>query len=452
MVEKRKISVRKILQVALTAVVGTCCVIAMVSASKIEGDRQLKSLPVVHIKNDRKYQFIEQREIMDLAIYNRNVDILGTPVSRIDVHGIEQAIKADPWVADAQAFIDIDRVMHIYVTQRVPVVRLFKRDGTSCYMDSTLHTMPLSRNYTYYTMVVTNVPATGDDSAGMGVKKQIAKLVRSIEVDSFWSAQVSQIVIDSAGLFELVPVLGNQQILFGDTTGIDQKFDNLFLFYTKVLNRIGWDKYEVLDVRFNNQVVASPSLPYKGPVDMVIRKMNWITSIETTEALRMHEDSIRAAASLRAKIEAARQQEIARALERSRASRTDKGGRIRKKEKAAAHANAHKKELAKPHAKVAEPAKKTKAAVPPKKAPATSAAKSVPAPKETKAHAAAEKKHAKTDAKPTKKVTKQPAKAARKTAPQKVQPKAGKAKAGKTEKKDVEHKKAKYTYPEHKQH
>lgn len=291
MKEKRKISVRKILQLVLTAVVATCCIIAMVSASSIEGERTLKSLPLVHIKNDRKYHFIEEQKIMNLAIYDRNVDILHTPVAKLDVLGIEQAIKADAWVADAQVFIDIDRIMHLYVTQRVPVARIFNQEGNSYYIDSTLHTMPLSDNYTYYTMVVTNAPSLGNDSASISLKKQIVQLVRKIHTDSFWNVQISQVVIDSVGMFELIPVLGNQRILFGDTSNMNEKFGNLMAFYRNVLNRIGWDKYETLDVRFKNQVVAAPSLPYKAPVDKAIASMNWITSIEKTEAQK---DSLKA--------------------------------------------------------------------------------------------------------------------------------------------------------------
>ena len=91
-------------------------------------------------------------------------------------------------------------------------------------------------------------------------------------------------VIDTASTFELVPVLGNQKIVFGDTSDMKNKLDNLFAFYKNVLNRIGWDKYEVLDLRYKNQVIATPSLPYKGPIDKSVAGMNWINSIVATEA------------------------------------------------------------------------------------------------------------------------------------------------------------------------
>lgn len=463
MAEQRKISVRKIIQVSLTAVVATCCVIAMVSASRIEGAMPLKSLPVVHIKNDRKYQFIEQTKIMDLAIYNRNIDIRNTPVSRIDVHGIERAIKADPWVADAQVFIDIERVMHIYVTQRVPVARIFGEDGDSYYMDSTLHTMPLSDNYTYYTMVVTNAPEMKNDSAGAGMKKQIARLVKVIGTDSFWSAQVSHIVVDSVGHFELIPVIGNQRILLGDTSNIKGKLGNLFVFYRNVLNRIGWDKYETLDVRFTNQVVASPSLPYKGPVDRAITKMNWITSIEVTEAQKMHEDSVREVNAQVARIEAQRNVVIARAKAKADAAAAEL--RAAQEAKAAALKSKTKTLQAAPKQAKLTPAAKEN------NKPVKATAKHAPAPKQ----AAGGDKHKNSKAKPNAKgvgdkqqqgkgVATKPSKKAEKPAA------APKTKAGKKEerknkkqekkakkdkkKKEKENNKkpgsAKYTYPENK--
>lgn len=305
MKEKRKISVRKILQLVLTAVAATCCVIAIVSASRIEGGLPLKALPVVHISNDRKYHFIEQQQIMDLAVYNRNVDILHTPVGKLDLRGIERAIMADPWVADAQVYVDIDRVMHMYVTQRVPVVRIFGQNGASYYMDSTLHTMPLSETYTYYTAVVTNMPDIANDSARQVMKQKIATMVKVIRADSFWNAQVSHIVIDSVGEFDLIPVLGNQKIKFGDTACAKEKLGNLMAFYRNVLNRIGWDKYDVLDVRFKGQIVASPSLPYKVD-DATFERMSWVASIKAAQEQNRVTDSVRTAARVAAQAAAER--------------------------------------------------------------------------------------------------------------------------------------------------
>ncbi len=282
MKEKRKISVRKILQVSFTLVASVCCVVAMVSASRIDDRKVVKSV-AVHLKNDKKYHFIQEQQILDLAIGNRGVDVEHTPVPLLNLHGMEQAIKADPWVANAQVYVDNEKVLQLYVTQRIPAVRIFQQDSKSYYLDTTLSIMPLSASNIYYTTVITNVPELKNDSASWALRKKIITLVRTIQADTFWNAQVAEVEVDSLGQFELLPVLGDQKILFGDAVNIKEKLANLFSFYKNVLNRIGWDKYDVLDVRFAGQVVATPSLPYNGPVDKVVTNMNWINSIVETE-------------------------------------------------------------------------------------------------------------------------------------------------------------------------
>jgi cell division protein FtsQ len=169
----------------------------------------------------------------------------------------------------------------------------FSRMVRAYYMDTTMSIIPLSSNYIYYSTVVTNVPELKNDSMGWALRKDIISMVRTIHADSFWSAQISHIIVDSAGMYELTPILGDHRILFGDANGVKEKLSNLFAFYKNVLNRIGWDKYQVLDVRFNGQVVASPSLPYSGPVDKAATNMNWVNSIVETEAKNDAKDSLK---------------------------------------------------------------------------------------------------------------------------------------------------------------
>ena len=297
MAAKYKISYRKIFQVFFTLVISTCCVIAMISASNIESGKKLTSVEV-HIASNKKYHFIEEKQILEEVISNRNIDIMNTPVEKIDVKAMERVLEQDPWVAHARLYIDNNRVLQMEVTQRIPLARLFQQNGASFYMDNTLHIMPLAPNFNFYTTVVTNVPVLGSDSLSWMVKKNIATMVRTLQADTFWNAQVSQVIIDSGFTFELMPVLGDQIIVFGDTSRSKEKLNNLYAFYNKVLNRIGWDKYEKLDLRFKNQVIASPSLPYKGPVDKADANINWLNAYVSTE---VRKDSIAAAAEGRSR-------------------------------------------------------------------------------------------------------------------------------------------------------
>ncbi|MBS1586738.1 MAG: hypothetical protein JSS82_14475 [Bacteroidetes bacterium] len=279
MAEKRKISVRKILQFLLTLVVTAGCIVAVLSASRKEDEKYIRNIDI-RIKNENKCRFIDKGAIMDLVANDKHIDLKSTPASRLDLHGMEEAIAANPWVGRAEIYVDNLRDLHLNVTQRVPVARVFDSDTNSYYLDTALQIMPLSDRYVHYTTVVTNVPVLKDkDSASNVIKAEVVKVVRFIESDTFWNAQVSQIIMQPGGTFELVPVLGHQRILIGDTSMLKEKFNNLFAFYKNVLNRIGWNKYDVIDVRYKGQVVASPALAWNAPVDKAMSNMNWVKSI-----------------------------------------------------------------------------------------------------------------------------------------------------------------------------
>ena len=274
---KRKISVRKVLQLSLTVVTGTACVIAILSASSMMTNKKLSGIDI-RIRNDQ-YHFIDKGQVMDILFRDRNIDPANMNMKKLDANQMERILDSNPWVADAQVYVDNKQQLHISLTQRVPVARLFEQNGNSYYLDHTLKQMPLSDKYIHYTTVVTNVPLLKDDSASSAMKGEIVALVSHIDRDTFWSAQVSQVIVTDDRKFELVPVLGNHRILFGDTTSMNDKFNNLFAFYKKILNKIGWDKYEVLDIRFASQVVASPALPWKKPPENAMANMNWVKSI-----------------------------------------------------------------------------------------------------------------------------------------------------------------------------
>jgi cell division protein FtsQ len=277
MSEKRKISVRKIMQTLVTVLVTGACITAMLSAARKQDAQHVKDFSI-NIKNE-KYGFIDKAEVKYKLLHNKDIDVRKISLGKLNIGKMEEAVATNPWVADAQVYVDNEKVVHVNLTQRVPVARLFDQSGNSYYLDNTLAAMPLSDRYIHYTTVVTNVPVLKNDSMGNALKAQIVKLVKHIERDSFWAAQVSQVIMDDDKNFELVPVLGNHRILIGDTTNLKEKFENLYAFYKKVMVRIGWDKYEVLDVRYKGQVVASPALPWKPPTDKAMSNMNWVKSI-----------------------------------------------------------------------------------------------------------------------------------------------------------------------------
>jgi cell division protein FtsQ len=88
------------------------------------------------------------------------------------------------------------------------------------------------------------------------IAKEIFKTAAFIKKDSLWDAQIAQIYINKDHEIELVPRVGNNRILLGDADSLDTKFKNLLIFYKKVLPRVGWDAYKIINVKYANQVVG----------------------------------------------------------------------------------------------------------------------------------------------------------------------------------------------------
>lgn len=274
---KRKISARRIIQALLTIVLAVVTVAAVLSATRLQKNRTLTDVDIRI--NNRQYGFVTEKEIEQTLLRDGEIKPGKTKLSALNVRQMEKVVIANPWVEDAQVYVDNKQKLHALIVQRVPVARIFEKNGNSYYIDKNMEVLPLSPKYNYYTTVVTNVPELKSDSASNALKTQIMAWVQFIRRDTFWNAQVSQLIVRDDLQFEIVPVLGGHQIILGDTADMCLKLDNLFAFYNKVLNEVGWDKYNVLDLSYKGQLVASPGLKWKLPVDKVINRINWVSSI-----------------------------------------------------------------------------------------------------------------------------------------------------------------------------
>ena len=75
--------------------------------------------------------------------------------------------------------------------------------------------------------------------------------------DKFLKAQIDQVYVTEGGEFELIPRIGNHVILLGKAVDLDDKFRKLYAFYKLGLNKIGWNKYNIINIKYKNQVVCS---------------------------------------------------------------------------------------------------------------------------------------------------------------------------------------------------
>jgi cell division protein FtsQ len=86
--------------------------------------------------------------------------------------------------------------------------------------------------------------------------QQVKQLSLYMMKDTFWLAQVQQVAITGDRAFEMIPVIGNHTILFGDGNDYEAKFHRLLLFYQQVAAKFGFEKYSAVNVAYAGQVIG----------------------------------------------------------------------------------------------------------------------------------------------------------------------------------------------------
>ncbi|SDE89903.1 cell division protein FtsQ/DivIB [Chitinophaga filiformis] len=236
-------------------------VVILVAAVNDKNDGKCTGI-VVKLQGDEGNFFIEERDIKAL-VADKDINPVGKRIKDINTANLEKIVSRDPWVKNAEIFLDNQRKLNIKVTQREPVARIFTAAGNSFYFDTEGDRIPVSARYTARVPVFTDFPADFPANAAKlkGADSSLAAGIMTLGTyimeDPFWSAQVEQVVITPAREFEIIPKLGDHVIAFGEGTDVEKKFSKLLAFYKEGLNKVGWNNYARINVAYENEVVCT---------------------------------------------------------------------------------------------------------------------------------------------------------------------------------------------------
>lgn len=203
--------------------------------------------------------FIEREEI-DAILKKDQGQLLGRNLQGINIHEIEKSLKANPYIAFAKVYLDMDGVMRVEIKQRQPVLRILNAGGQDFYIDSEGLKMPMSANFTANVLV-----ATGNILEGFGGKidtlftplaTDLYQTALFLKKDTLWDAQIEQLYVNDKNDIELVPRVGNQRIILGNANSLETKMTNLLAFYKQAMPMVGWNAYKSINLKYINQIVC----------------------------------------------------------------------------------------------------------------------------------------------------------------------------------------------------
>lgn len=203
--------------------------------------------------------FIERDEV-DRILTGIGGPLVGRNLSDINIHKLENVLKANPFIEYAKVYSDMTGVVHVDIRQRKPVVRIINMANVNFYIDESGLKIPMSDNYTARVLVANGF--INEDFGGRvdtlkdKLVKDIFRTAEFIRQDTLWNDQIEQLFVNLKGDIELVPRVGDHKIILGSADSIEVKFRNLLVFYKKAIPKVGWDAYKTINLKYTNQIVC----------------------------------------------------------------------------------------------------------------------------------------------------------------------------------------------------
>ncbi len=227
-------------------------VLVLLGASiRQKSNKKIKGV-VVEIRGAEKHMFIDEQDV--LQIVNHPAPVTGRPMRGVQLRKLEEQVKKNPWVSNAEMFFDNQYQLQVSIVEREPIARIFETNGQSYYIDTAMNKMPLSTKLTARIPVFTGYPAT--KKMDTALIQSVIRLSTLINADSFLTAQIAQIDIVQNRQFEMIPVIGDHLIQFGDAADEADKLHRLKAFYQAAWLQHGLNTYKIISLEYKGQVVG----------------------------------------------------------------------------------------------------------------------------------------------------------------------------------------------------
>ncbi len=213
-------------------------------AKQRNGNRKLTKTNVEFI--DENEPFITLSAVNKLLIQN-NDKVTSIGKETLVLNDMERRLLSNPMIRDAEVFISVEGVLGALIEQRNPIARVIA--SPDFYLDEDGEKMPLSSVYTARVPLITGSSKTSFT--------EVTRLLLEIEKDNFMKSSVVGLDVKRNGDVVLILRKHDFKVLFGKPNDIGRKFQNFKAFYTKAKEDSLITKYELVNLQFGNQVVAT---------------------------------------------------------------------------------------------------------------------------------------------------------------------------------------------------
>lgn len=224
------------------------------------GEIVLNKVNIVFIK-DNQHHLITNDEVVNLV---KDLGLVEGVSIKKDIHvdQIEKTLRNHYAVDKAEVYFLNNGDLHINIFKKTPIARLLgNTPDVNYYLDYNGQLMKTSDSYVaklpIFSGEIFSINDEFEPKSSTLIMDDIYEMSQLINNDAFLKSQIVQIHINNNGYFELIPRIGNQKILFGLAENMENKFKKIKLFYANGPQAKELNKYDTLNVIFDNQIICS---------------------------------------------------------------------------------------------------------------------------------------------------------------------------------------------------
>jgi cell division protein FtsQ len=224
-------------------------------AENIYQNQRCQGLNIV-IEGDNENHLVVVPEIKKLISENGTNTPEGKLFKRIDFKRLEQKVLTNRLVKSCQIHRDLSGDLTVNIEEQKPIARFVSNSKRDSYLTESGSFIGISSYYTVRVLLLSGLYFEEKNNLRDSRSEGLMKLIKYINDDEFWTAQISQIIVEKDGGVTMIPTVGNHKIEFGIPLGYETKLKKLKIFYKQILPAKGWDTYHKVSIKYRNQIVC----------------------------------------------------------------------------------------------------------------------------------------------------------------------------------------------------
>lgn len=204
-------------------------------------------------------KIVDEKEVLSLLEENK-IKIIGIKMKELQLNEVQQLLSSHPYVKKCKLSRSSSQLV-INLQLRQLLMQLFPQKGNTYFMDWDGNKLPFSSKVTEKLIIANgHIPEYNSDTNQIHKQPQLIQDLHTIAKimveDTLCQSLYSQLYVNENKEIEMIHKEGKINVLVGNSSNIDEKVFKIKEFNFSVLPTTGEDRYKMIDVRFQNRIIA----------------------------------------------------------------------------------------------------------------------------------------------------------------------------------------------------